>query len=175
MDIKRTAGNPGGNGGELALAVCVFVRFRRFRLISIDTHLRSECDKQMVICKEKTRCRKTTSISQISSLLVAFSVLGSLLDVVDDGVDDGVEVVAVDLVVVDLDVEIDLDADPGSDGGHNRPFQLPRGDCRPLSVWRIQATCALTSHETRSQPPKKPNNTSLHQPRSHLVLTSACQ
>ena len=62
---------------------------------------------------------------------------GHLLPVVlDDVVDDRVEVVVVDLVVVDLDVEIDLDADPGSDGGHNRPFQLPRGDCRPLSVWR---------------------------------------
>ena len=61
MDIKRTAGNPGDNGGELALAVCVSVRFRRFRLISIDTHLWSECDKQMGY-REKTRCRKTTSI-----------------------------------------------------------------------------------------------------------------
>ena len=82
-------------------------------------------------------------------LLAAFSGLGSLLDVVKDAVDDGVEVVVVDLVVVDLDVEIDLDADPGSDGGHNRPFQLPRGDCRPLSVWRNRLRVILSYHTRR--------------------------
>ena len=51
-------------------------------------------------------------------LLAAFSVLGSLLDVVDDGVDDGVEVVVVDLVVVvedDLGVDLDLDLESSHD------------------------------------------------------------
>ena len=67
MDIKRTAGNPGDNGGELALAVCVFVRFRRFRLISIDTHLWSECDKQMVDIQRKTRCQDDINSTDIVS------------------------------------------------------------------------------------------------------------
>ena len=41
---------------------------------------------------------------------------------------------------------------------------------------RVDASVYISVvHETRSQPPKKPNNTSLHQSRSHLVLTSACQ
>ena len=87
MDIKRTAGNPGDNGGELALAVCVFVRFRRFRLISIDTHLWSECDKQMVdIEREKHDVRGDISSIDIvcsphsrSQRPIALTMSGSLL------------------------------------------------------------------------------------------------
>lgn len=105
-------------------------------------------------------------------LLAAFSGLGPLLDVVDDGVDDGVEVVVVDLVVV---VEDDLGVDLDLESSHDRLLPLPRGDYRP-PLFEAKATYdSLISHETRSQPPKKPNNTSLHQSRSHLVLTSACQ
>ena len=46
------------------------IRFRRFRLISIDTHLWSECDKQMVDIEKHDV--KTTSVNLISSLLAAF-------------------------------------------------------------------------------------------------------
>ena len=75
MDIKRTAGNPGDNGGELALAVCVFVRFRRFRLISIDTHLWSECDKQMVDTQRKNTMSRRHQFNLISSACRVRSVL----------------------------------------------------------------------------------------------------
>ena len=58
---------------------------------------------------------------------------GHLLPVVlDDVVDDRVEVV-VDLVVV---VEDDLGVDLDLESSHYRLLPLPRGDCRPLSVWR---------------------------------------
>ena len=90
----------------------------------------------------------TSIFSQISSPLAAFSGLGPLLDVVDDGVDDGVEVVVVDLVVVvedDLGVDLDLDLESSHDG----PFQLPRGDCHPLSVWR--ARLRVISYITRDE------------------------
>ena len=76
--------------------------------------------------ERKTRCQ-TTSVNSISSLLAAFSsvILGedSLLDDLDAAGDD------LALVVDTLNSnDDDLHGHPSS--------QLPRGDCRPLSVWR---------------------------------------
>ena len=58
---------------------------------------------------------------------------------------------------------------------HRRLLSLPRGDCRPP---RFEASYVQFSYITRdevSTAKEKHNNTSLHQSRSHLVLTSACQ
>ena len=52
--------------------VWIKVRFRRFRLISIDTHLWSECDKQMVDIQRKKHDAERRHQS-VYRLLAAFS------------------------------------------------------------------------------------------------------
>ena len=102
-------------------------------------------------------------------LLAAFS---SVVVVVEDGNTlDNLNLA--DGVAVRVDT---LDSNDDN-GGHNAASsQLPRGDCRPPpSGGQATHDFSYITRDEVSIAKEKHNNISLHQSRSHLVLTSACQ
>ena len=86
-----------------------------------------------------------------------------------------------DSLLDDLDAGDDLalvinSLDSNDDDLHGRLLSLPRGDCRPPpSGGQATHDFSYITRDEVSTAKEKHNNISLHQLRSHLVLTSACQ
>ena len=121
--------------------------------------------KSNIVCLPRSRESETHRLGSEGEPLAV---------VLDDVVGGGVVGDDLDLTVDGFAIDGDaLDSDDNN-GSHDRLLPLPRGDCR-LPWFEAKATrnSLITRDEVSTA--KETYNTSLHQPRSHLVLTSACQ
>ena len=136
------------------------------RVVNPDLHADPEVGQSQRLWVERVTLRPSRPRRGVDNLEFGDELVGGDRD---SNLVDGNDVAAV--LVSDLD----------DDDLHVVPFQLPRGECHLPPSWRIQARMILLYHTRRGLNRQRSIKLSLlsllqlHQSRSHLVLTSACQ